>query len=43
MNLDDDIYMLGIILLETIAGPSLIAKGEAFFLTEFVCIYQTPP
>lgn len=33
-NFEDDIYMFGLILLETLVGHSMSEKGEAYFLAE---------
>lgn len=35
-NLEDDVYNFGFILLESLVGPIVTGKGEAFLLNEMV-------
>ncbi|GER31965.1 leucine-rich repeat protein kinase family protein [Striga asiatica] len=37
-SLDDDIYSFGLILLESLVGPSVLAKTESFMLSEMVSL-----
>ncbi|CAA0806932.1 Leucine-rich repeat protein kinase family protein [Striga hermonthica] len=37
-SLDDDIYSFGLILLESLVGPSVLAKTESFMLNEMVSL-----
>lgn len=41
VNLEDDVYSVGIILLEMLVGPSISEKGETFFLNELVIYAST--
>lgn len=36
-KLEDDVYNFGFILLESLVGPIVTGKGEAFLLNEMVC------
>lgn len=38
LNMDDDVYSFGLILLEALVGPALSEKGVAYFLKELVCL-----
>lgn len=40
-SLEDDIYSFGIILLESLIGPSVHARKESFLLNEMVNIYSS--
>lgn len=37
-RLEDDVYKFGFILLESLVGPIVSGKGEAFLLNEMVCL-----
>ena len=36
-RLEDDVYSFGLILLESLVGPSVSARREAFLQNEMVC------
>lgn len=38
-NLEDDVYNFGFILLESLVGPIVTGKGEAFLLNEMVSLF----
>ena len=38
-SLEDDIYSFGIILLESLVGPSVRSRNESFLLNEMVTIF----
>lgn len=42
LNLEDDVYSVGLILLETLVGPSISEKGEAFFINELDKSFSSP-
>lgn len=44
---EDDVYNFGFILLESLVGPSVSGKGEAFLMNEmvwncYIIMYSTP-